>query len=270
MNNVSCVQLYPASNLVLSLAWHPSPEKRTTVALSLSGGQIGTFDHEGRSPEATLRAAKVHDLEAWTVAWSSSTLADRPEELYSGGDDSALCKTFTGSWLSESTCGLEFPRNQLLSSDRKTHGAGVTAILPLGSVEEGGVEVLVTGSYDEFIRVMVLSADHRPSPVLAEKRLGGGVWRLKRLDTKPLDQDAELRFRVLASCMHAGARVLEIRRSKEGNWTIDILAKFEEHESMNYASDVQPRPNRDGTNVTTIVSSSFYDRKLCVWRISDN
>ena len=270
MNNFSYLQLYPASTLILSLAWHPSQEKRTTIAFSLSDGQAAIFNHEDQSPETTLKSVQAHDLEAWTVAWSFSIRADCMSVLYSGGDDSALCKDYPDSWLPKSTSGEDISQDQPLSSDRKTHGAGITAILPIESVEEGGEEVLLTGSYDEFVRVLVIPTGHRRSRILAEKRLGGGVWRLKRLEAKALDPDAEIHVRVLASCMHAGARVLQIQRSKEGSWTIKVLANFEEHESMNYASDAQPRLNRDGTNVTTVVSSSFYDRKLCVWRINDD
>ena len=270
MNNFSCLQLYSSSTLIMSLAWHPSPEKRSTIAISLSDGQVAIFDHEDESPEATLKAVQAHDLEAWTVAWSPSILANGRSVLYSGGDDSALCKDDADSWPLHSTSGQEISQEQLLSSDRKTHGAGVTAILPIESVAGVIEEVLVTGSYDEFIRVLVLPARRRRSRLLAAKRLGGGVWRLKLLETRLVDEDAEVKLRILASCMHAGARVLEIRRSREGNWTIDVLAKFEEHKSMNYASDAQPRSDGNGTNVTTIVSSSFYDRKLCVWRINDD
>lgn len=269
MHNVALLQLYPASILILSLAWHPSLGTRTAVAVSLSDGQVATFDHEAQSPEATLKSIQAHELEAWTVAWSSSTRADGRSSLYSGGDDSALCKHLTDSWPVHSASDQEVSRDQLLSRDRKTHGAGVTAILPIGLVEEGGEEVLMTGSYDEFIRVLALPTGRRPSRILAEKRLGGGVWRLKRVESRPSDPAADSQFRVLASCMHAGARVLEVRRSKEGIWTIVVIAEFEELESMNYASDVQPRSTRDHTNVTTIVSSSFYDRKLCVWRVND-
>jgi len=62
--------------------------------------------------------------------------------------------------------------------------------------------------------------------------------------------------------MHAGARVVELRRDAEGQWRIEVLARFEEHKSMNYGSDVQPADGR----VKTIVSTSFYDKLLCLWR----
>lgn len=62
--------------------------------------------------------------------------------------------------------------------------------------------------------------------------------------------------------MHAGARIVEIRKDGDGQWQIEVLAKFEEHKSMNYGSDVQPGA---GT-LKTIISTSFYDKLLCLWR----
>ena len=50
-----------------------------------------------------------------------------------------------------------------------------------------------------------------------------------------------------------------------------MLAKFEEHESMNYGSDVQPLDlegeggRERGNGERTVVSTSFYDRLMCVW-----
>lgn len=66
--------------------------------------------------------------------------------------------------------------------------------------------------------------------------------------------------------MHAGAKILEIKLMEDGKWVIDILAKFMEHKSMNYASAGRPRRDAEG-NVESfvIVSTSFYDKKLCVW-----
>lgn len=68
--------------------------------------------------------------------------------------------------------------------------------------------------------------------------------------------------------MHAGVKILEIRRGIGGYgvwWSINVLAKFIEHESMNYASD--GRCVYSGGNVKgfTVVSTSFYDKKLCMW-----
>lgn len=72
-------------------------------------------------------------------------------------------------------------------------------------------------------------------------------------------------FRVLASCMHAGVKILEVRRREGGKWQINVQAKFVEHGSMNYASDGRLRYGDGGMEGLTVVSTSFYDKKLCVW-----
>ena len=120
--------------------------------------------------------------------------------------------------------------------------------------------------------------------VLAETNLEGGVWRLK-----VIRHDIETRsWIVLASCMHAGSRVVRVSQmtlqngEEIGEWEIEVLARFEEHKSMNYGSDVQPLLSSvaesgsgnkgDGDSekegqVQTVVSTSFYDRLMCLWRI---
>lgn len=167
------------------------------------------------------------------------------------------------------------------------HEAGVTAILPLPLGTEAGKDLLVTGSYDDHVRVFAVH-DYRPDQntrpkALAEKNLGGGVWRLKFLDRESEKVEGGHRvFKVLASCMHAGARILEIEGDKEGEWTIKVLARFEEHESMNYGSDVQPVKRRGWRGLQkeeleedrkvkarNVVSTSFYDRRLCVWKVPE-
>lgn len=67
---------------------------------------------------------------------------------------------------------------------------------------------------------------------------------------------------ILASCMHAGTRVLRLSRNDAGDWSFEVLGKFEEHQSMNYGSDVQPGHG----SLKTIASTSFYDKLLCLWR----
>lgn len=153
-------------------------------------------------------------------------------------------------------------------------------ILPIPTPESSAEdpEILLTGSYDDFIRVyQPPSLYSTKSKVLASKDIGcsgGGVWRLKFLtdpnDPPKSDQsDLKRRFLVLASCMRVGCKVLEIKESREGEWTIDVLAKTAVHESMNYASDVVPLSIEEvdkGKDMRTIVSTSFYDRLLFVWR----
>lgn len=72
-------------------------------------------------------------------------------------------------------------------------------------------------------------------------------------------------YTLLASCMHAGSRIVRITRSEADEWSFDVLARFEEHKSMNYGSDVQPVRSGEESGKRTIVSTSFYDKLMCVW-----
>lgn len=73
---------------------------------------------------------------------------------------------------------------------------------------------------------------------------------------------------LLASCMHAGTRILRLTRGEDSVWRIDVIAKFTEHQSMNYGSDVQPVASGHGDARTrTVVSTSFYDKLLCLWKV---
>lgn len=57
---------------------------------------------------------------------------------------------------------------------------------------------------------------------------------------------------------------------EEEEWRFHVLAKFEEHESMNYGSDVQPdlkEKKKEEMERKKIVSTSFYDRRLCLWTV---
>lgn len=197
----------------------------------------------------TGKEVLVHDLEAWTLSFSHTG-----KELYSGGDDATL----RFSTLAPSTSTLEEEEDDFLPAqwqDRRAHNAGVTAILPLANEEN----ILITGSYDDNIRVLSCPQIGRKQ-VLAEENLEGGVWRLKLLTSSPEDG----KYTILASCMHAGTRIVSVTKDEGGEWSIEVLAKFEEHKSMNYGSDVQPGSAAGGEQ--TIISTSFYDKLLCLWR----
>lgn len=70
--------------------------------------------------------------------------------------------------------------------------------------------------------------------------------------------------------MHAGSRVLRLCKGDDGAWKFEVMAKFEEHGSMNYGSDVQPllgtEKGRGGARA--VVSTSFYDKLMCVWHVN--
>lgn len=208
--------------------------------------------------DQSIQTARAHSMEAWTVAWSNGDDDELSRYcLYSGGDDSVLCKN---GGHKDRVPRLPF---EVLGRDSKSHSAGVTAILPTLVRESSGQQAIITGSYDEYVRVLLVSSGAGRSQVVAERRMpGGGVWRLKTLDEE--DNDGDVTIDVLASCMHAGTRVLKICRSSRGLWSIRVVAKFVEHGSMNYASDARRGLPAEESGLT-VISTSFYDRKLCVW-----
>lgn len=273
LRRIHTIELADTSILVLALAWTPPEVDTPVLAASLSNGRIKTFDY--KAPQSSMRTFTSHSLEAWAVAWSTRTSGPDFVQLYSGGDDSAICRhNLKSDQLSVGgSTDTEQPICRPASLDTKIHMAGVTAIELLFAFDDEKTEFLLTGSYDEYVRVLAIdtSPNSTKFQVLAEKRLYGGVWRLMSKDVSMEDPRDEVKFTVVASCMHAGAKILRVRRSKRGDWTIEVAARFEEHESMNYASDA--RFDSDGCSPTfTVVSTSFYDRKLCVWnfRVHEN
>ena len=163
----SSAQLLDPLILVLSLAWHPT--KANLIGITASSGEVYLCDLSKPEDEALAEIQK-HSLEAWTLSFSPCGAS-----VYSGGDDAAL--NFSENVLraddDEGGLGIQW-------SDRRAHGAGVTAILPLAHEDN----VTVTGSYDDNIRVIRTPLMGRRE-VLAEENLEGGVWRLKMLREEP-------------------------------------------------------------------------------------
>jgi diphthamide biosynthesis protein 7 len=251
-------------SLVLAFQWHPTLE--TTFGATLSTGEVMlvrlgcSFTAElntkagatGRKPmplTGVTTFVMKHDLEAWTLAFTPSG-----KSLLSGGDDCALRFSTTSPHEDPTNPSLE--SYKATWSNRKIHGAGVTALLPLTE------SLYLTGSYDDHVRLI-----EDQSKLLAEENLGGGVWRLKLID-ETLEPRGEV-FYVLASCMHAGPRVLEVSRYESTQWRIKVLASFSEHKSMNYGSDWRLEAPPGGQKIT-VVSTSFYDKLICTWRYEFN
>lgn len=250
-----------------------------------------------QSVEDSERPVIEEPMEAWFVAfsglWEESTKSSEPlllSTVFSGGDDSSL------RLRSYRLAGKDDPDTSKASDEQSTddpddgpvryhyagkaitgHNAGVTAILPLPFTMSEGSQVVLTGSYDDNLRVWAITPPHknygRPKTrLLAEENLGGGVWRLKVIEElSSMSGAGPWTAVVLASCMHAGARVIRIRGGADlgQDLEIQVLAKFEEHKSMNYGSDysrVEVMLARDGGKSEVVcVSTSFYDRLLCVW-----
>lgn len=151
------------SNLLLDVVWHPT--QSNTLGITLSEGDVVLCRIDGESASwtdntsFTLQTITQHELEPWTLAFSLDGKC-----VLSGGDDAIL------------QCTSLEDEPVTLWKDRKTHLAGVTAILPVTKT------LFVTGSYDEHIRLLYRAPSGRLSAI-ADTGLGGGVWRLKLLES---------------------------------------------------------------------------------------
>lgn len=263
MIHTQTLQYFPEDVLVTTFLWHPNG---SSIGMALTTGEIclRPFKSDKTLEPSISGSLTTHDLEAWTLAFSSDGLG-----VYSGGDDSALKFTELAinheHHFDDSIEAKYGEVRRMPWSDRKIHGAGVTAILPLHTNDQSNF--VLTGSYDDHIRLIHAPVVGRRN-VVAEMYLGGGVWRLKRLDSAstPISSGNQTPDNVLllVSCMHAGARIMSLRKDENKDWQFEVLAKFEEHKSMNYGSDCQPGLN--SKNQRTFVTTSFYDRLLCFWR----
>ncbi|KAI1489681.1 hypothetical protein F5X96DRAFT_597279 [Biscogniauxia mediterranea] len=274
--------------LFLSCAWHPRLHNLIAITTSSYEVYVLRVDDSWGVHETSSTPVITHTLEAWTVAFSPFIAAptrdgdemmaeeEAPQILtiFSGGDDSKLLAT---------SCLFHAHREQDDGDDIdapypivafRGHEAGVTAILPLPLQLPSNVRIVITGSYDDRLRVYSVQTQEggvvlQSPKLVAEENLGGGVWRLKliRLDeaskvgTSDQPRWAAL---ILASCMHAGSRVLEVSGDYNGRWHVRVLGRFEEHKSMNYGSDFEPGSEQAG-RALRCVSTSFYDRLLCLW-----
>jgi diphthine methyl ester acylhydrolase len=263
--------------LFLSCAWHPTVAH--IIAVSTSTGEIHILNLSDDLTAVLGSQGPIlrHSLEAWCVALmpqpcvAAKGAASR-FTLCSGADDSILqlaeCELADFTSIADFNVHLLEPPFEVMG-----HTAGVTAILPLPLITDDGLTILITGSYDEKVRVYAIRAGRLGSSppcsytLLSELGLGGGVWRMNLIS---LQQDGRVwRAMVLASCMHAGVRVVEIAGdggSSSNSIAITVKARFEEHKSMNYASDFQP--SLSGAENIVCISTSFYDRLLCLWKVS--
>lgn len=259
--------------LFLAFAWHPS--RADMVAITTSTGHVYLVVLGDMTENWEMHPDPVitHSLEAWCVTIAPCIYPSVPSHenafvLFSGGDDSTLrsqtCifRDEPGPSPTRHTIDVSLPPSRL-----RGHDAGVTAILPL-PLKYGSTSLVVTGSYDDHIRLFSISSANIHTPLraqnLAESHLGGGVWRLKLIDLdETATDDYRWRARIFASCMHAGARIVELVENNEGEYRFRTLSRFEEHQSMNYGSDFMPCLTE--RNKLSVVSTSFYDKLMCLW-----
>ncbi|KAF7555043.1 hypothetical protein G7046_g6656 [Stylonectria norvegica] len=230
--------------LILQCNWHPTIHELIGVTTSTGAALLLRLDAQHRIVGPATDLDIPNSLEAWCIAFSEATPASNRHEarvsVYCGGDDSMLryasCDLDVKGQDQVPVCHIPFPPITI----RGPHAAGVTAILPLPLFAKDNQRVVVTGSYDDHLRVFLIQDLHCSSglkrvELVLEENLGGGVWRLDLVDFHQSLKTSKLR--ILASCMHAGARLVEISTQDEQSWTCEILARFEEHKSMNYGSD---------------------------------
>lgn len=276
--------------------WHPEIPGLTAVTTSTGKVILARVQSDYKKIKR-LRTILEHDAEAWFVAFSSlSQQAPDSEEtlstVFSGGDDFKLLlgthttttpdtkevKASDPDSAASSGSGSESEEDSTLPIDKKgiRHDAGVTAILPLRLTTSDGCEIVVTGSYSDHLSAWAIMPPYKLEglPVvrrlLKRRDLGGGVWRLKVIEELSNYPGDDWTVTLLVSCMHAGTRIVRLKGSLTTVNSIEVLWRFEEHESMNYGSDYTWVDRREffgegeGKKIVC-VSTSFYDKRLCLW-----
>ncbi|KAJ4004876.1 hypothetical protein NW752_011385 [Fusarium irregulare] len=253
--------------LFLQCNWHPEIQDVIGVTTSTSSARLLHLDKNYCIKDYTeLNIA--NSLEAWCIAFSpgaASTDDKTQVTAYCGGDDSLLRYTSCIWDSNDSGSPCEEPYSPI--TIKGTHNAGVTAIFPLPVFVKNTGRIVVTGSYDDHLRVFIIHDLHetygmKKVELVLEENMGGGVWRLDLVNIQKGTDSTKIIF--LASCMHAGARLVDLEVKNEQDWTCKVLARFEEHKSMNYGSDFV-RDSQAGDGLWC-VSTSFYDKLLCLWR----
>lgn len=210
MEMVQCKYILDPSVLIMSLS-----VAARGILTANSDGTVAILSHDLQ----LVSLFRVSDLEVWIQSWSTDQ-----HVIYSGSDDGLFA-----AW------DVRQPNNDeqrsAIFENRKSHGAGVTAIKP---GQDGSI--VLTGSYDDHIRRFDM---RNPRKSILEKNLGGGVWRIIS------KSDREL----VTCCMYNGARVID-------EDTFEILKEWTGHASIVYGGDCSD---------DTIGTCSFYDKRVCIW-----
>lgn len=218
-----------SSAMCLCVDWSPNAQ---FIALGLSDGSVSTV---------MIREAELQISQSWLAheyeVWSTSFDTHQPQLLYTGSDD---CR-FNCWDLREN------PSNSVFQN-AKSHKMGVCCI----EQSPFSPYMVLTGSYDEFLRVWDVRSISKP---INEKSicLGGGVWRIKH--------HPHISGLVLAACMHNGFAIVKI-----GEEDAVVVETYKKHESLAYGADWQ-RGGQDGSGKDSLVATcSFYDRNLRLWQ----
>ncbi|KAL8289872.1 hypothetical protein RB600_005048 [Gaeumannomyces tritici] len=275
--------------MITKCCWHPTVLGLlafSTLAGDVHLARLRETDDGGFAVAAMTRTALLtHTEPAWTVAFGPATPA---LVVYSGGDDSAL-RYVACAPKEDDDDDNDGPFANVcdaVAMQRGPHEAGVVAILPLSVKLSSGHGVVVTGSYDDRVRVLAvlppqLACGAPQYRVLAEAHVGGGAWRLRLVSFAVSEADNNgtnngtraWRVRLLAPCMSAGSRALEVRGVDGlGGWEVEVLGGWVEagegDRMLDYGADFQPGAGAAGgeDGPLTCVSTSFYSKMLYLWR----
>jgi len=208
--------------LALSLDWsNRRIEAEPKIAVSDSKGRVSIIDVATSKVDSTF---DCHEYEAWICAFDYHD----PTMVFSGGDDSKLKQ-----WDLRGD-----PRNGPAFVNGKSHSAGVCSLQSNPFLEN----IFASGSYDETVAIWDRRSFRQP---LSQTPVGGGVWRLK------WDPTAE--SRLLAVCMHGGARVLRYEDfTSEGSF----ISSYHGHPTITYGGDI------NYADPHIISTSAFYDHQM--------
>ncbi|WCJ38287.1 Transducin/WD40 repeat-like superfamily protein [Euphorbia peplus] len=220
-----------SSSMCLCLDWNPSA---TSIVVGLSDGSISAVSYS-ESQLDVIQECEAHDFEVWAASFDMH----QPQLVYTGSDD---CKFICWD-LRDSLANMVFQNS-------KIHKMGVCCI----SKCPNDPNTLVTGSYDEYLRVWDVRSISKPVNETSV-HLGGGVWRLKHHPYVP--------GIILAACMHNGFAVVKIEEDHKG----EVIETYSQHGSLAYGADWQRKKLLQGNkqNKTAVATCSFYDRLLRIW-----
>mmetsp|Transcript_9377 Transcript_9377/g.23080 ORF Transcript_9377/g.23080 Transcript_9377/m.23080 type:complete len:407 (-) Transcript_9377:210-1430(-) len=216
----------------LSLDWSTA-DTPPKICLSQGDKALSVWEISTELKEVH-RLENAHDIDE---IWACNFSRTNPDTLYSGGDD---CKLKVWD-LRTGACAIE----------NCNHEAGVTVVSPHPARDH----LLVTGSYDEHIRVYDTRNMYR---ALGSYRTGGGVWRL-RWNSEESKADY-----LLAACMRAGFQVLTLTSDCKG-------LKLQYHCTAHNVENVTPLAygcDWGRKDPDLIGSCSFYDKQLHLWSIT--
>ncbi|RSM12911.1 hypothetical protein CEP52_002247 [Fusarium oligoseptatum] len=177
--------------LFLQCNWHPVIPRLIGVTTSTSSARLLLLDDNFCITEQYADLNIPNSLEAWCIAFSPGTADSDLEKAqvtaYCGGDDSMLRYTSCIWDTKDTDSPCEEPYMPM--TIKGTHNAGVTAILPLPLFVKDHGRVVVTGSYDDHLRVFIIHDLHdtfgmKRVELVLEENLGGGVWRLDLVSIK--------------------------------------------------------------------------------------